>query len=139
MVGICARGYAPQKIPLFEDQRATYVRGDASFIAQRSGRLTKLFCSQKICRNEKRQRSAAQIFEGGTDLRRNNASVFSSRLSDSAHHLSSLLLPTSMAMTYFNALYAEHFVYYVICFCFHCAFGLPCAVPNLWGASPPWR
>ena len=64
VVGICARGYAPQKIPLFEDQRATYVRGDAPFIARRSGRLTKLFCSQKISRNEKRRRSAAQIFEG---------------------------------------------------------------------------
>ena len=23
-------------------------------------------------------------------------------------------------------------------FCFHCAFGLPCGVPNLWGASPQW-
>ena len=64
VVGICARGYAPQKIPLFEDQRATYVRGDAPLIARRSGRLTKLFCSQKISRNEKRRRSAAQIFEG---------------------------------------------------------------------------
>ena len=28
-------------------------------------------------------------------------------------------------------------LYYVIfCYCFHCAFGLPCGVPNLWGASP---
>ena len=36
-VGICARGYAPQRTFVFKDQRATYVRGDAPFIAQRSG------------------------------------------------------------------------------------------------------
>ena len=35
-------------------------------------------------------------------------SVFSSRLSDSVRHLSSLLLPTSMATSCFNATYAEH-------------------------------
>ena len=64
VVGICARGYAPQNTPIFEDQKATYVRGDAPFIARRSGRLKKLFCSQKISRNEKRRRSAAQNFEG---------------------------------------------------------------------------
>ena len=63
-VGICARGYAPQKTLAFEDQRATYVWGDAPFISRRSGGLTKLFCSQKISKNEKRQRSAAQIIRG---------------------------------------------------------------------------
>ena len=62
VVGICAKGYTPQKTPIFKDQRATYVRGDAPFIARRSGRLTKLFCSQKISRNKKRRRSVAQIF-----------------------------------------------------------------------------
>ena len=54
-VGISARDYAPQKTLAFEDQRATYVRGDAPFITRRSGGLTKLFCSQKISRNEKRR------------------------------------------------------------------------------------
>ena len=54
-VSICARGYAPQRTFVFKDQRATYVRGDAPFIAQRSGGLTKLFCSQKFCKNKKRQ------------------------------------------------------------------------------------
>ena len=64
VVDVCARDYAPQKTLIFEDQRATYVWGDAPFIAQRSGRLTQLFCSQKFSKNEKRQRSAAQIFRG---------------------------------------------------------------------------
>ena len=63
-VGICARGYAPQKTFKFEYQRATYVWGDPPFIAGRSGGLTQLFCSQKISRNEKRRRRAAQIFRG---------------------------------------------------------------------------
>ena len=31
VVGICARGYAPQKTPIFKDQRANYMRGDAPF------------------------------------------------------------------------------------------------------------
>ena len=47
-VGICARGYAPQKTLVFEDQRATYVRGDAPFIARRSGGLTKLFVHRRF-------------------------------------------------------------------------------------------
>ena len=30
-------------------------------------------------------------------------------------------------------------LYYVMfCYCFYCAFGLPCGVPNLWGVSPLW-
>ena len=32
-VGICARGYAPQRTLALEDPRATYVRGDPPFVA----------------------------------------------------------------------------------------------------------
>ena len=52
-VGIYARGYACKGHLYSKDQRATYVRGDASFIAQRSGGLTKWFCSQKFSKNKK--------------------------------------------------------------------------------------
>ena len=57
--GICSTGYAPQKTPVFEDQKATYVQGDAPSITRRSGGLTQLFCSQKFSKNEKRRQSAA--------------------------------------------------------------------------------
>ena len=61
---MCARGYALQKTPIIEDQRATYVRGDAHFLARRFGGLTKLFYSQKFAKIERRQQSTAQFFRG---------------------------------------------------------------------------
>ena len=77
-VGICARDSAPQKPPIFEDQRSTYVLGDAPFIARRSGGLTQLSCSQKFSKNEKRRRSTAQFYRGRCLGKRIDVSIFSS-------------------------------------------------------------
>ena len=61
-VSICARGYIPQKTLTVEDQRATYMQGEALSKAWRSGRLAQLSCSQKFSRNSKRWRSDTQNF-----------------------------------------------------------------------------
>ena len=63
-VGICERGYTTQKAPMFEYPNANHVRGDAPFIAQRSGGLTQLFCSQKFPKTRKDDEALARFLEG---------------------------------------------------------------------------
>ena len=107
-VGICARGYA-HKRHLHSKTKGQLMCGMMPHYSPEAWRNDEVVLSTEKFQKRKKTAKRCPNFQGPLISAENNVNVFSSRLSDSARRLSSLLLPTSMAMSYFNAMYAEQF------------------------------
>ena len=90
-VGICARSYAPQKIFTFEDQRATYVRGDAPSVAGSLVDWRSCLTHRNFPETAKDGEALPKILEGATIyIEKISVHIFGS-LSDSVRRLFSFL------------------------------------------------